>query len=169
MAPGRILCVFCCYCSVSQLCLILCDSIWTAACQASLSFTNSQCLLKLMSNELVMPSNHLILQPQSFPASGSFPMSHLFASSGQKFCNFSFSITPSNVYSDLIFFRIDWFDLLAVQGTLTSLLQHHSSVQVQSLSCVQLFVTLWTAGPCQAAPSITPTPRDYSNSCPSSL
>ena len=78
-----------------------------------------------------IPFNHLILCCplllclQSFPASGSFPMSQLFASRGPKYCSFSFSISPSN--SGLISFRIDWLDLLAVQGTLKSLLQHHSS------------------------------------------
>ena len=83
---------------------------WTAACQASLSITNSQSLLKLMSIESVMPSNHLILcHPLLLPWS------------------FSFSISPSNEYSGLISFRMDWLDLLAVQGTFKSLLQHHSS------------------------------------------
>ena len=99
----------------------------TAACQASLSFTTSQSLLKLTSVESVMPSNHLILchsfllLPQSFPASGSFPVSWLFASGGQ-----SIGTSASNEYSGMISFRIDLFDLLAVQGTLKSLLQHDS-------------------------------------------
>ena len=98
---------------------------WTAARQASLSITNSQSLLRLMSIESVMSSNHLIsVFPfssclQSFPASGSFPMSQVYWS-------FSFSISPSNEYSGLISFRMDWLNLLAVQGTLKSLLQHHS-------------------------------------------
>ena len=89
--------------------------------------------IQLMSTELVMPFNHLILccplLPclQSFPASGSFQMSQLSASGGQKFWSFSFSISPSNEHPGLISFRMDWLDLLAVQGTLTSLLQHHSS------------------------------------------
>ena len=102
---------------------------WTADCQASLSFTISPSLLKLMSIELVMPSNHLILCllllsscSQSFQASGSFPVSWLFASGGQSIWNFNFSIVPSNEYSGLISFRIDCLDLLAVQGTLKSLL-----------------------------------------------
>ena len=104
-----------------------------AACQASLSITNSQSLLKLMVIESVMPSNHLtlcrplLLLPQSFPASRSFQMSQFFTSGGQSIMNFSFSISLSNEYSGLISFRMDWFDLLAVQGTLKSLLQHHSS------------------------------------------
>ena len=80
-----------------------------------------------------MPSNHLILChpfsscPQSSPASGSFPVSQLFTSGGQRIGSFSFSISPSNEHSGLISFRTDWFDLLAVQGTLKSLLQHHNS------------------------------------------
>ena len=107
---------------------------WTAARQASLSITNSQSLLKLMSIELwchptisssVIPFSSRL---QSFPASGSFEMSPFFASGGQSIgVSFSFNISPSNEYSGLIFFRIDWFDLLAVQGTLKSLLQHHKS------------------------------------------
>ena len=102
---------------------------WTEACQASLSFTISRSLLKLMSIESVMPPNHLILchplvfLPSVFPASGSFPMSQLFVSGGHKY--WSFSISPSSEYSVLISFRIDWFYLLAVLGTLKNLLQHH--------------------------------------------
>ena len=104
---------------------------WKAACQASLSITNTQSLLKFMSIKLVMPSNHLILchplssRLQSFPASGSFLISQFFISGGQSL-SFSFSISPSNEYSRLISFKIDWFDLFAVQGTLKSLFQHHS-------------------------------------------
>ena len=113
-------------------CFLLLATPWTAACQASLSFTLSQSLLKLMSIESVMPSNHLILCcpfsycPQSFLASGSFQWvgCHI---RWTKYWSFSFNITPSNEYSGLISFRIDWFDLLAVQWTLKSLLQHHSS------------------------------------------
>ena len=104
---------------------------WTAVCQASLSISNSRSLLKLMSIESVMPSNHLVLchplllPPSIFPASGSFQMSQLFAQVAKVLeC---FSISPSNDYSGLISFRMDWLDLLAVQGTLKSLLQHHSS------------------------------------------
>ena len=106
---------------------------WTAVHQASLSITNSQSLLKLMSIKSVMPSNRLILcRPfssylQSFPASQSFSMSQFFASGGQSIGIFSFSISPSYEYSGLISFRMDCLDLLAVQGTLKSLLQHHSS------------------------------------------
>ena len=106
---------------------------WTAAHQASLSFTNSQSLLKLMSTEQVMPSNHLIpCHPfssclQSFPASGSFPVSQFFASGGQSIgVSAPASVLP-NEYSGLISIRIEWFDLFVVQGTLKGLLQHHSS------------------------------------------
>ena len=103
-------------------------TLWTAARQASLSLTISQRRLKLMSTASAVPLNHFILcRPlliclQSFPASGSFPMSQLFASSGQK----SFSISSSSEYSGLNSFKIDWFDLFAVQGTLNLLFQHHS-------------------------------------------
>ena len=103
---------------------------WTAARQASLSIPNSQSLFKLTSVGSVMPSNHLILchplllLPLIFPSIRGFPMSQLFAS---KYWSFSFNISPSNEYSGLISFRMDWLDLLAVQGTLKSLLQHHSS------------------------------------------
>ena len=105
---------------------------WTAARQASLSITSSRSLLKLMSITWGMPSNHLILcHPcfsfclQSFPASGSFPMSQLFVSGGQSI-RISTS-SPSSEYSGLISFRIDWLDFLVVQETLKSLLQHRSS------------------------------------------
>ena len=106
---------------------------WTAALQDSLSISISQSLLKLMSVETVMPSNHLLLYCpfsswlHSFPASGSFPMSQFFVSGGQNIgASASASVLPSE-YSGLISFRVDWFDLLAVQGMLKSLLQHHSS------------------------------------------
>ena len=105
---------------------------WTAACQASLSITNSQSLLKLMSIQLVMPSNHLILcRPLLLPPS-IFPSIRIFSSESvlhirwPKYWSFSFSISPSNEYSRLISFRMDWLDLFAVQGTLKSLFQHHS-------------------------------------------
>ena len=106
---------------------------WAAACQASLSIINSQNLLKLMSFESVMSSNHLILcHPLLLPPS-IFPSIRVFASGSvlcirwPKYWSFSFSISPSREYSGLISFRMDWLDLLAVQGTLKSLLQHHSS------------------------------------------
>ena len=106
---------------------------WTAAREASLSITNSWSLLKLMSIELVMPSNHLIfclpllLLLSIFLSIRSFPMSKFLHIRWPKYWSFSFSISPSNEYSGLISFRIDWLDVLAVQGTVKSLLQHHSS------------------------------------------
>ena len=106
---------------------------WTAAHQASLSITNSWSLLKLMSIESVMPSNHLILYcplllpPSIFPSIRVFSNESVLRIRWSKYWSFSFSISPSNEYSRLISFRRDWLDLLAVQGTLKSLLQHHSS------------------------------------------
>ena len=106
---------------------------WTAARQASLSITNSQSLLKLMSIELVMPSNHfilchpLLLLPLIFPSIRDFSNESILCIRWPKYWSFSFSISHSNEYSGLISFRIDWFCLLAVQGTLKSLLQNHSS------------------------------------------
>ena len=106
---------------------------WTAAHQASLSITNFWSLLKLMSIKSVMPSNHLILcrplllPPSIFHSIRVFSNESVLCIWGPKDWSFSFSISPSNEYSGLISFRIDWFDPLAVQGTLKSLLQHHSS------------------------------------------
>ena len=107
-------------------------TLWTAARQASLSFTISQSLLKLMSIESVMPSNHFILcRPLLLPSV--FPRIRVLSNESAlhirepKYWSFSFSISPSIEYSGLISFRIDCFDLLAIQGTLKSLLQHHSS------------------------------------------
>ena len=106
---------------------------WTEARQASLSITNSWSLPKLMSIGLVMPSNHLILcrpllpLPSIFPSIRGFSNESVLHNRWPKYWSFSFSISPSNEYSGLISFRIDWLDLLAVQGTLKSLLQHHSS------------------------------------------
>ena len=103
---------------------------WTAACQASLSIINSQSLLKLMSTESVMPSNHLILcrplllPPSIFPSIRVFSNESVLCIRWTKYWSLSFSISPSNEYSGLISFRMDWLDLLAVQGTLKSLLQH---------------------------------------------
>ena len=105
---------------------------WTAACQASLSITNSWSLLKLMSAESVMPSNHLILFHPLFPLPSIFPSIRVFSNQSDlpirwpQYWSFSFNISPSSEYLELIFFRMDWLDLLAAQGTL-SLLQHHSS------------------------------------------
>ena len=106
---------------------------WSSACQASLSITYSWSLLKLMSIELVMPSNHLILchplllSPLIFPSIRVFSKESVLCIRWPKYWSFSFSISPSNEYSGLISFRIDWLNLLAVQGTLKSLLQLHSS------------------------------------------
>ena len=117
----------------------------TAACQASLSITNSRSLLKLMSIESVMPSNHLILcRPLLFPPS-IFPSIRVFSNESvlhirwSKYWSFSFSICPSSEYSGLISFRMDWLDLLAVQGTLKSLLQHHNS-KASVLWCSAFFM-----------------------------
>ena len=106
---------------------------WTAALQASLSFTISRSLLKFMFIEYVMPSNHLILYcpllllPSIFPSIRVFPSESVLCIRWPKNWSFNFCISPSSEYSELISFRIDWFDLLADQGTLKSLLQHHSS------------------------------------------
>ena len=114
-------------------CVQLFVTPWTAACQAFWSFTISWSLLKLMSIELVMPSNYLILchplllLPSIFPSIRVFSNESALRIRWPKYWSLSFSISPSNEYSGLISFRIDWFDLLAVQGTLKSLLQYHSS------------------------------------------
>ena len=114
-------------------CVWLFATPWTAARQASLSITNSQSLLKLMSIKSVMPSNHFILCPPLLLLPSIFPSIRVFSNESvlhirwPKYWSFSFNISPSNEYSELISFRIDWLDLLAVQGTLKSLLQHHSS------------------------------------------
>ena len=106
---------------------------WIAACQTSLSITNSWSLLKLMSFELVKPSNHLILcrplllLPSIFPSIRVFSNESVLHIRLPKYWSLSFSISPSNEHSGLMSFRTDWSDLLAVQGTLKSLLQHHSS------------------------------------------
>ena len=106
---------------------------WTAACQTSLSITNSQSICKLMSIESVMPSNHfilchpLILPPSIIPSIRVFSNESVLCMRWPKYWSFSFNISLSNEYSGLIYFRMDWLDLHAVQGTLKSLLQHHSS------------------------------------------
>ena len=118
--------------SVAQSCLTLCKP-WTAACQASLSITNSRSSPKLMSIELAMPSNHLILchplllLPSIFPSIRVFSNESALHIRWPKYWSFSFNISPTSERLGLIFFRMDWLDLLAVQGTLKSLLQHHSS------------------------------------------
>ena len=116
---------------------------WTAAYQASLSFTSSWSLLKLMSIELVMPSNHLILcHPFLFPASifpSIFSNESVLCISWPKCWSFSFSVSPSYEYSGLISFQMDWLDLLAVQETLKSLLQHLSS-KASIIWCSAFFI-----------------------------
>ena len=116
---------------------------WTAVRQASLSFTNSWSLLKLMSIELVMPSNHLILCCPLFLLPSILPSIRVF-SNELALCirwpkDWSFSISPSNEHSGLISFRMDWFDLFAVQGTLESLLQHYGS-KASVLQCSAFFM-----------------------------
>ena len=123
--------------SVAQSCLFA--TPWTAACQASLSITNSRSLLKLMSIESVMPSNHLILcrplllLPSIFSSIRVFSNESILRIRWPKYWSFSFNISPTNEYSGLISFRVDWLHLLAVQGTLKSLLQHHSSKGAQNI------------------------------------
>ena len=128
---------------------------WTAALRASLSITNSWSLLKLMSIELVMPSNHLILchpllSLSIFASIRVFSNESVLCIRWPKYWNFSFSISASNEYLGLISFRIDWLDLLAVQGTLKSLLQHRSSeasiLQRSALFIVQLSHPYMTTG-----------------------
>ena len=129
---------------------------WIAPCQSSLSFTISRSLLKLMSIELAMTSNHLVLchpfliLPSTFPSIRVFSNESALRITWPKYWSFSFSISPSNEYSGLIPFRMDWLDLLAVQGTLKSLLQHHSSkaliLQCSALFMLQLLHPYMTTG-----------------------
>ena len=127
-------CVSVQFSSVQSLsCVRLFATSWTTACQASLSITNSWSLLKLISTELVMPSNHLILCCPLLLLLSIFPSIRVFSDESvlcirwPKYWSFSFNISPSNEHPGPISFRMDWLDLLAVQGTLKSLLQHHSS------------------------------------------
>ena len=121
------------------------ETPWTAAHQASLSITNSWSLLKLLSIESVMPSNHLILWhpllllPSMFPSIRVFSNESVLLIRWPNYWSFSFSISPSNEYSGLISFRMDWLDLLAVQEILKSLLQHHSS-KVSIIQCSAFFI-----------------------------
>ena len=126
-------------------CVRLFVTPWTAAHQASLSIINSQSLLKFMSIESVMPSNHLILcrllllPPSIFPSIRVFSNESVLHIRWPKYWNFSFSISPSNEHSGLISFKMDWLDLLTFQGTLKSLLQHHSS-KASILWCSAFFI-----------------------------
>ena len=141
--------------SVTQSCPTLCNP-WTATCQASLSIINSQSLLKLMPIESVMPSNHfilchpLLLLPSIFPSIRVFSNESALRIRWTKYWSSSFNISPSSDYSGLISFRMDWLDLLAVQGTLKSLLQHHSSkasvLQHSVFFIVQLLHPYMTTG-----------------------
>ena len=136
-------------------CVQLFVTPWTAACKASLSITNSQSLLKLMSIVSVMPSNHLILchpfllLPPIPPSIRVFSNESILRITWPKYWSFSFSISPYSIqnteYSGLISFRINWLDLLAVQGTLKSLLQHHSSKA--SILCCSTFFIAWLSHP----------------------
>ena len=118
---------------------------WTAVHQASLSITNYQSLLKLMSINSVMPANHLtlclplLLQPSIFPSIRVFFNESVFPIRGPKYWSFGFKLSPSNEHSGLISFRVDLLDLFAVQGTLKSLLQHHSS-KASILQCSAFFI-----------------------------
>ena len=118
---------------------------WTAACQASLSITNSQSPPKPMPIESVMPSNHLILCHPLRLLSSIFPSISVFSNESAllirwtKYWSFSFNVSPSNEYPGLISLRMDWLDLLSVQGTLKSLLQHHSS-KASILQCSAFFI-----------------------------
>ena len=124
--------------------VLLSATPWTAACQASLSITNSWSLLKLLSIKSVMPSNHLILcrpllLPSIFPSIRVFSKGSVLCIRWPEYWSFSFSIRPFKKYSGLISFRIDWFDLLAVQRTLKSLLQQHNS-KASILQCSVFFI-----------------------------
>ena len=121
---------------------------WNAAHQASLSFTNSQSLLRLMFIKSVMPPNHLIfcrplLLPSILPSIRVFSNESALRIRWPKYWSFSFNISPSNEHSGLISFRMDWVELLAVQGTLKSLLQHHSS-KASILQCSAFFIVQLT-------------------------
>ena len=135
--------------SVAQLCLTLCNPMITAW-QASLPVTSSQSLPKLMSIELLTPSNHLILCHPLLLLPSIFPSIWIFSNESArwirwpKYWSFSFNISHSNEYSGLISFRIDWFDRLAVQGTPKSLLQHHSS-KPSILRCSAFFIVQLTS------------------------
>ena len=142
---------------VTKSCPILCNPMDCSTHQASQSFTISQSLLKLMLIELVMPSNHLVfycpllLLPSIFPSTGVFSNEPPLCIRWPKYCSFSFSISPSNEYSRLISFRMNWLDLLAVQGTLKSLLQHHNS-KTSILWCSAFFIDLLTSHFCIPIP-----------------
>ena len=140
---GRLLCFFSSVQSLSHVQIFV--TPWPAALHASLSMTNSRSLLKLMFTKSVMPSNHLflcrtlLLLPSILPTIRVFSNESVLCIRWPKYWSFIFSISPSNEYSGLISFTIDWLDLLAVQGTLKSLLQHHSS-KASILQCSAFFI-----------------------------
>ena len=140
--------IFCIYYQVSSVQSLsrvrLFATPWTAAHQTSLSFTNSQSLPKLMSNELVMPSSHLILflLPPIPPSIRVFSNESTLLMRWPKYWSFSFSINPSNEHPGLIFFSVGWLDLREVQGTLKSLIQHHSS-KASILGRSAFFISIW--------------------------
>ena len=146
-------------------CMWLFATPWTAACHALLSITNSQSLLKLISIESVIPSNHLalycplLLQPSIVPSIRVFSNESVLPIRWPQYWSFSFNISPSKEESGLISFRIDWFDLLAVQGILKSLLQHHSSkasiLQYSAFFMLQLSHPYMTTGKAIALPRWT--------------
>ena len=155
--PGTGICERSVFSSVQSLSRVrLLVTPWTPACQASLSIINSRSLPKLVSNESVMPSNHfilchpLILLPSIFPNIRVFSNETALRIRWPKYWSFSFSISSSNEHPGLISFRMDWLDLLAVQGTLKSLLQHHSSkasiLQCSAFFTVQLSHPYMTTG-----------------------
>ena len=160
--------------SVQFSCSVVSDSatIWTAACQASLSNTNSWSLLKLISIESVMPSNHLILLPSIFPRIRVFSNESALHIRWPEYWSFSFNISPSNEYSGLISFRIDWFDLFAVQGSHKSLLQHCSSKEIEETNLYSVIrsVVSYSLGPHELQharpPCPSPTPGVHSDSRP---
>ena len=151
-------------------CVWLFATPWTIAHQASLSFTNSRSLLKLMSIELVMASNYLILchsllfLPSIFPSIRVFSTESILHIRWPKYWSFSFNISPSNEYSGLISFRIDWIDLLGVQGTLKSLLQHHS-LKAAILQHSAFFMVQFSHPYMTTGKTIAFKPKDYTELC----
>ena len=141
---------------------------WTAACQASLSIANSQSLLKLMPTKSVMPSNHcmlcrpLLLLPSIFPRIRVFSNESVLHIRWPKYWRFSFNISPSNEYPGLISFRMNWLDLLAVQRTLKSLFQHHSS-RVSVLWCSAYFMVQFSHPYVTTGKTIALTRRTFVN------
>ena len=148
-SPSLFFCMSCCCSVLSRVQLFA--TAWTAARQASLSFTISQSLLKLMSIESVISSNHLILCHPLLLLPSMFPSIRVFSNALSLRIRWNFSISPSNEYSGLISLKMDWLDLLAVQGTLKSLLQHHSS-KASVLGAPTHICTSWTGGSPTSSP-----------------